>query len=54
MQHDGSRRKAMGFMPMVRMQNTLAAITENGIEVLSAVLPQVQAGMGHQREKFHH
>lgn len=53
MQHDGSRRKAMGFMPMVRSQNTSAAVPGNRTESLSPVLPKVQKGKHYQCKELY-
>ena len=53
MQHDGSRRKAMGFMPMVRSQNTSAAVPGNRTESFSPVLSKVQKGKHYQCKELY-
>ena len=37
------KRKAMGLMPLVRCQDTLANLSGNGIKGIPPVLPEMQA-----------
>ena len=48
------RRKAMGIVPGMRSENTLAALAGNRTDSISAVLPQMQARKHHQCQTLYH
>ena len=47
------KEKAMGLMPLVRLENAAANISGNRVERLPFVLPKVQTRKHHQRKEFH-
>ena len=46
--------RAMGLVPDMRSEDALAALARNGTEIISVVLPEMQARKHYQRQAFYH
>ena len=46
--------KKVGLVPDMQSKDALAALARNGIEIISAVLPEMQVRKHYQRQAFYH